>query len=398
MASRPRRSAAQSSSSETALRKFDQRLDRLEKMLERLTDKVSQENAHGDHGANADVSFCHLPPVPERTFDASVSSARAELIRYNDKKWVNGTTLRYYFFTDAGLAGHASNLQLVRDGFKVWDDVGIGITFEEVEDIHDADVRIGFKRGDGAWSYVGRDVRDIPGQNERTMNFGWDLRRDRRGVDTPVHEIGHTLGFPHEHQNPFSGIVWDEEAVYRHFAGSPNNWSRDRTFHNILRKLSSRDVEGSGWDPDSIMHYSFDRDLIIEPARYRTGLTPAPGLSETDKAEVRKFYPKAEAADIEALEPLQSAPLDLAATQQRNFVLTPDATRNYQIRAFGESDVLMVLMRRDGDRETFIAGSDDSGTPDNAAISTTLEADTEYVLRIRMFSQHGADNTAVMYW
>ena len=91
------------------------------------------------------------------------------------------------------------------------------------------------------------------------MNFGWDLTEDPRGggVDTPVHEIGHTLGFPHEHQNPFSGIVWDEEAVYQRFAGSPNFWSRQQTFHNVLRKLSSAEVEGSDWDPNSVMHYGF---------------------------------------------------------------------------------------------------------------------------------------------
>ena len=46
------------------------------------------------------------------------------------------------------------------------------------------------------------------------MNFGWDLRADERGVDVPVHEIGHALGFSHEHQNPFAGIVWDEEGVF----------------------------------------------------------------------------------------------------------------------------------------------------------------------------------------
>jgi len=26
------------------------------------------------------------------------------------------------------------------------------------------------------------------------MNFGWDLRADERGVDVPVHEIGHVQG------------------------------------------------------------------------------------------------------------------------------------------------------------------------------------------------------------
>ena len=81
------------------------------------------------------------------------------------------------------------------------------------------------------------------------------LRRRRR-----AHEIGHTIGFPHEHQNPNAGIVWDEEAVYRALGGPPNNWSRETTFHNIIRKIQPDRVQGSTWDPDSVMHYPFEPD------------------------------------------------------------------------------------------------------------------------------------------
>src|SRR5439155_8755648 len=128
---------------------------------------------------------------------------------------------------------------------------------EEVSDGGSADVRIGFVDGDGAWSYLGRDVRDVPGRFERTMNFGWDLTEDPRKADVAVHEIGHTLGFPHEHQNPFAGIVWDEEAVYRYFGGPPNNWPRETVELNVLRKLAASEVQGTQWDPDSIMHSGF---------------------------------------------------------------------------------------------------------------------------------------------
>ena len=50
------------------------------------------------------------------------------------------------------------------------------------------------------------------------MNFGWDLTPLGRST-TALHEIGHTLGMPHEHQNPFAGIAWDEETVYATSAG-----------------------------------------------------------------------------------------------------------------------------------------------------------------------------------
>jgi len=59
----------------------------------------------------------------------------------------------------------------------------------------------------------------------------------------------------HEHQNPFAGIQWHEEAVYQSLGGPPNNWSRDKTFHNILGKARPESGPGSSWDPDSIMEY-----------------------------------------------------------------------------------------------------------------------------------------------
>jgi len=48
------------------------------------------------------------------------------------------------------------------------------------------------------------------------------------GLDTAVHEIGHSLGFPHEYQNPKAGIVWNEEAVYAAL-GQPLDLSSSRS-------------------------------------------------------------------------------------------------------------------------------------------------------------------------
>lgn len=381
--------------------KFDRhladRLDHLEQMIERLASGQTGPAPETDDPINA-VGACDLPKVEERSFGPEVSDARAGLIRYVDRKWVNGTNLRYYLFDSGLFGGDAYNMDKVREGFRIWEDVGIGLTFEEVDDISEAEIRIGFRRGDGSWSYVGRDVIDIPGQFERTMNIGWDLRRDPRGVDTAVHEIGHTLGFPHEHQNPFSGIVWDEEAVYSYFGGSPNFWSRQQTFHNVLRKLSAQDVEGSHWDPDSVMHYGFGPGLIEEPAEYRTGLRPELGLSETDIAEVRKFYPAVEADKAVQLEPFHSQVPRICPADQVNYLLAPPATRDYSMRCFGRADMLMVLFRMTDDGPRYMAGSDDAGTAENAQIDARLEQGEEYVLRVRMMTNYGGDQVAVMYW
>jgi hypothetical protein len=268
-------------------------LEQLLKRIEQIEAKlgiVGSRDGVG-HSGNEAQRYCALPNVPPRTFDPSVSPDRVRLIRLIAKKWVNGTKLRYYFFESGPYSAGNEQKDIVRQGFEVWKNVGIGIKFEEVRNISEAEIRIGFLQGDGSFSYVGRDVIDIPGQGERTMNFGWDLRTDPRGVDVPVHEIGHTLGFPHEHQNPFAGIVWNEEPVYTYFGGPPNDWPRSRTYNNILRKLDPGEVEGSQWDPNSIMSYAFPAGLIERPDQYRNGLTPAGGLSELDIRQTRLFTP-----------------------------------------------------------------------------------------------------------
>ncbi|MCD0460816.1 M12 family metallopeptidase [Roseiconus lacunae] len=391
--------AEKSQSVQSQLSQILRRLDKLE-VAHRIGAGGGSSTVTGSSGDRAEgVGSCTLPAVPERIFSSNVSPYREGLIRYIGKKWVNGTRLKYYFFEDAPLKGDASNVDLVRQGFQVWEDVGIGIEFEEVTNIDDANVRIGFKRGDGAWSYVGRDVIDIPGRHERTMNFGWDLTLDPRGggVDTPVHEIGHTLGFPHEHQNPFAGIVWNEEAVYDYFAGAPNYWSRQQTFHNVLRKLGPSEVEGSQWDPNSIMHYSFAAGLILEPAEYRVGLNPSDGLTEADKEQARKFYPD-KPPRYKNLEPFELEFLSIAPGEQKDFVIEPTRSDEFTIQTFGRSDVVMVLFEDvDGEME-FVAGDDDSGTDLNAKITIRLVRGRRYILRIRLYLNWSSGDTAVMMW
>ena len=254
---------------------INERLDRLE---EAIGSKSTQTEGDADAGGACPEAahLCSAPEPIEPVFDDDVTTERANLVRIVSKKWVNGTELKYYFFdkdTDGrnvtmsdgsrqwrSWKGASDQRDVVEAAFQTWKDLGIGLKFTKVSDRNDADIRIGFQQGDGAWSYLGRDIRTI-GRNERTMNFGWSLT-GTDGADTALHEIGHTLGFPHEHQNPNAGLVWDEDAVYRSLAGPPNRWSRDKTFHNIIRKLPATTVDGSNWDPNSIMHYPFEARLI----------------------------------------------------------------------------------------------------------------------------------------
>ena len=351
-----------------------------------------------------DYQYCALPPQREIVLPPGISTQRANAILPGRTKWVNGTTLRYYFFgsTNDGCppAWRVPDPQanVVRAAFQTWMDLGIGLHFTEVQDRSEAEIRIGFDQSDGSWSYVGRDILEF-GANDRTMNFGWDLTANDYGTTTALHEIGHTIGLPHEHQNPYAGIVWDEEKVYAYLGGPPNNWPRNVTFNNVLRKLSAAEVTGSGWDPDSIMEYGFPPGLVKEPAKFHdNGINPPGTLSETDTEYVLKWYPPVGSAKPAVLKPFVSSPATLRPGEQLNYTLQPAETRDYKIGMFGDSDMVLVLFESvDGDLRQ-LAADDDSGEDRNALIEAKLFQGHEYVIRARLYYAWNSGNTSVMYW
>jgi hypothetical protein len=339
--------------------------------------------------------YCVLPEEPVRALPPDLPEGRTRAILVGSSKWVNGTRLHYWFFDGHDPDGEDQR-EVVRQSFQAWKQLPIGLEFEEVEDASDSEVRVGFVRGDGSWSYLGRGILQH-GVNERTMNFGWDLTTPY-GHTTALHEIGHTLGLPHEHQNPFAGIVWNESRVYEYFAGPPNNWVRDQTFYNVLRKLSTAEVEGSTWDPDSVMEYGFPPGLIESPADYREGIDPPGTLSEVDMDWARKWYPGEQVAAPRALTPFQSVPLSLRPAEQADFVIEPPASRRYQIGTFGTADTLIVLFEEVGGQLRYVSGDDDGGTDLNARLSLKLFRGRRYVLRVRLYWAGASGQTAVMYW
>jgi hypothetical protein len=341
--------------------------------------------------AEDNLFMCAQPAAKPLILPFDLPSARALAITISAKKWVNGTVLHYHFLDrsiEPKWTWAENQKQIVRWAFGVWRQLGIGLLFVEVSDETEAEIRIGCLRESTwpnqnrrSWSYVGTDNLS----NEdlgRTMNFGWDLTT-AWGKATALHEIGHAIGMSHEHQNPLAGIVWDEKKVYDYYKGPPNNWDQPTTYHNILRKLDLSEVEGSKWDPASIMHYPVRPGLISSPKPYDTqGVGENTVLSPADKAWVKSWYPPTDKPVPIAV--MQLERLNAMAGEQRDYAFEPEATREYKINTVGESDCRVVVFElRDNEPRHFIS-EDDSGADVNVSIKTKMVKGRTYIIRVRV--------------
>jgi len=323
--------------------------------------------------------LCKQAPQVIRTFAPSVNAHRVAFILPNLNKWVNGTEITYIFVgkgTDADKA-------VVRKAFKTWKEQGIGLSFNEVKTVDEAMVRIGFNHKDGSWSYVGREILNHS-KKEKTMNFGWPLSDDAYGMTTAIHEIGHTIGFEHEHQSPFAGIEWNKPAVYKEFSGRPNKWKPKEIDANILDKIPANQLTGSNWDAKSIMEYEFGPGLIIKPDEYKNGIYPSGVISTQDIMAVRSIYPPVSKSKYVKLQLNKSAPITVDSGAQVDFLFKAPTTRKYTFQTVGKLDTVMVISELVKTKKEYLSGDDDSGTDNNSMIRLPLVKGREYLINIRV--------------
>ncbi|XP_059820855.1 dorsal-ventral patterning tolloid-like protein 1 isoform X3 [Hypanus sabinus] len=134
----------------------------------------------------------------------------------------------------------------------------------------------------GCCSYVGRR-----GNGPQAISIGKNC--DKFGI--VVHELGHVIGFWHEHTRPDRD---DHVTIIR------ENIQPGQEYNFLKMEPGEVNSLGEAYDFDSIMHYArntFSRGMFLDtilPGRDENGIRPAIGqrarLSKGDIAQARKLY------------------------------------------------------------------------------------------------------------
>lgn len=160
--------------------------------------------------------------------------------------------------------------------------IDLDISF--VDNPKDANIRISFDPNKGAYSYLGSECLQVK-YPEATMNLGWI------DVGTIIHEVNHGIcAMVHEHQNPRGEqIQWNKPKVYA-WAETTQGWDKKTTDTNILDAYSLDLVNGSSFDPLSVMLYYYPSDVTTNGKGTRMNLR----LSGPDVFWLHYNYPRSD--------------------------------------------------------------------------------------------------------
>lgn len=189
-------------------------------------------------------------------------ASKAELSKYifwYDFSWVPASEKEKYFDPLYNqIQGKVTPGELVRR--VVLDSLAplVNLKLEFTTNINESHIRVKFDSTRGCNSLIGTDnllsaqglVSNV-GPTDPTMYLAW------LDVATTLHEFCHVLGMNHEHQNPNENpIQWDISGVDCYFKDT-NGWTSDQVYINIIKRYNTSEINGSNFDPASIMLYSF---------------------------------------------------------------------------------------------------------------------------------------------
>ncbi len=260
----------------------------------------------------------------------------------------------------------------IEAGLAAWRTVtGLNLTLQN--SVQGANVTITSLRGFGHYSLLGTDC-GLPNLRRGTpagesMNIDPGDRPDTFHF-TVLHELGHSLGFMHEHHNAL--VQFNEAAVRAYFSAPPNKWNDQQIRENILEKIQPGfQFHISEYDRSSIMHYWFPKSLIRSPAD--VPVEPNKILSQLDIKTAQLLYdvtstpdpgdkPDGEATQPKPLDVSKARDLKVGVPLKSDFTQYNQADI-YKFEAANEDTYLILATGRPHVRLQLFNTTDLNGTP-----------------------------------
>jgi hypothetical protein len=167
----------------------------------------------------------------------------------------------------------------------------INVKFDVVQNASQANARVRCSRLLGHSSHVGIDAARETDLSKPTMTLGFsdlvDFRAQEKHNDFVVlHEVGHALGFIHEHNRRDAPHDFKTAETIAYFARRGLNAAQVQS--NIFDRWNRDLIRQSAYDTKSIMHYMFPDEIMVSghgvPQNYE--------LSQDDVQIARDLYGK----------------------------------------------------------------------------------------------------------